>query len=174
MARSKTPAWMDHLPLVLLGIRTSIRPDTGWCPAELVYGATLRLPGEFLFPPEDSSFTPTTEFVSRLRTSLAAMRPAAASHHCPPPGQALSVPPSLLGVSHVYVRVDEVKRPLSRSYEGPFRVLQRSTKTFVVSELGRPGLSLWTGSSRRWNLEMLFRPRSPLPRYLWTHSLSRP
>ena len=63
MARSKTPCWMDHLPLVLLGIRTSVRQDLNWCPAELVYGATLRLPGEFLFPAEDSSFQPTTSFV---------------------------------------------------------------------------------------------------------------
>ena len=145
MARSSTPAWMDHLPLVLLGIRTSIRSDTGWCPAELVYGATLRLPGEFLFPPEDPSFTPSTEFVSRLRASLAAMRPAPAAHHRPPSHAPQGVPPSLVGVSHVYVRVDAVKRPLTRPYEGPFKILERDAKTFVISRAGKS----WTVSVDR-------------------------
>ena len=75
MARSKTPCCMDHLPLVLLGIRTSVRQDLNWCPAELVYGATLRLPGEFLFPADDSSCQPTTSFVAGLCSALAAMWP---------------------------------------------------------------------------------------------------
>ena len=77
MARSETPAWMEHLSLVLLGIRTSVRQDLDWCPAELVYGATLRLPGEFLFSPDSDTAmaSPTTSFVARLRATLASMRP---------------------------------------------------------------------------------------------------
>lgn len=136
MARSRTPAWMDHLPLVLLGIRTSVRQDLEWCPAELVYGATLRLPGEFLFPPDnaDAMISPGTDYVARLRSALAAMRPAPAVHHRPVPSasgsSSLGIPPTLSQVSHVFLRVDAVRRPLSRPYEGPFRVLERP-KTFV-------------------------------------------
>ena len=149
MARSKTPAWMDHLPLVLLGIRTSVRQDLEWCPAELVYGATLRLPGEFLFPsdPADAVLSPSSAFVARLRSSLAAMRPAQAVHHRPgppasgPPG----IPPTLERVSHVFLRVDAVRRPLCRPYEGPFRVLERGPKTFVLCRAGKA----WTVSVDR-------------------------
>ena len=125
MARSRTPAWMDHLPLVLLGIRTSVRQDLEWCPAELVYGATLRLPGEFLFPLDnaDAMISPGTDYVARLRSALAAMRPVPAVHHRPVPSasgsSSLGIPPTLSQVSHVFLRVDAVRRPLSRPYEGP-------------------------------------------------------
>ena len=146
MARSKTPAWMDHLPLVLLGIRTSVRQDSDWCPAELVYGATLRLPGEFLYSPEpDSALSPSSDFVVRLRSALAAMRPSPSVHHRPGPLSGPAIPPSLVGVSHVFVRVDAVRRPLSRPYEGPFKVLQREAKTFVISRAGKS----WTISVDR-------------------------
>ena len=42
--------WMDALPLVLLGVRTALKEDTSSMAAEMVYGTTLRLPGEFFTP----------------------------------------------------------------------------------------------------------------------------
>ena len=160
MARSKIPTWMDHLPLVLLGIRTSVRQDLDWCPAELVYGATLRLPGEFLFPPEpDSMPSPSTAFVARLRASLAAMRPAPAAHHRPPAPSAPGIPPSLADVSHVYLRVDAVRRPLCRPYEGPFKVLRKEPKSFVLSRAGKA----WTVSVDRLKPAWGFVDLSPVP-----------
>ena len=42
--------WMDTLPLVLLGIRTALKVDISSSAAEMVYGTTLRLPGEFFSP----------------------------------------------------------------------------------------------------------------------------
>jgi len=50
MARCVGPDWINHLPWVLLGIRASIKEDLGFSSAELVYGADLRLPGEFVAP----------------------------------------------------------------------------------------------------------------------------
>lgn len=41
---------MDALPLVLLGIRTALKEDIASTAAEMVYGTTLRLPGEFFTP----------------------------------------------------------------------------------------------------------------------------
>ena len=135
MASSPLADWMVHLPLVLLGIRTSVRQDSSWCPAELVYGATLRLPGEFLAPP-GLDVAPTTEYVTDLRRALAAMRPAPSAHHLGATSQT-AVPSSLGSASHVYVRIDAVKRPLTRPYEGPFLVVSRSDKTFVLARAGR-------------------------------------
>ncbi|CAM1323272.1 Uncharacterised protein r2_g3179 [Pycnogonum litorale] len=43
--------WSEHLPIVLLGLRNAVKEDLQASPAELVYGTTLRLPGEFLFHP---------------------------------------------------------------------------------------------------------------------------
>ena len=47
-ARTTGPYWMDHLPMVLLGIQTAWREDPDCFLAELVYGSSLRIPGEFL------------------------------------------------------------------------------------------------------------------------------
>ncbi|BHF59912.1 hypothetical protein SprV_0100287300 [Sparganum proliferum] len=42
--------WTDHLPLVLLGIRSALKPDLDCSAAELVFVATVRLPGEMITP----------------------------------------------------------------------------------------------------------------------------
>ena len=55
------------------------------------------------------------------------------------------LPPSLGACPSVFVRVDAVKRPLSRPYLGPFEVLQRSNKTYVLRRAGKP----WTVSVDR-------------------------
>ena len=46
MARSNN-TWLLDLPLVLLGIRSALKVDLKCSTAELVYGTTLRLPGDF-------------------------------------------------------------------------------------------------------------------------------
>ena len=47
--------WLQNLPLVLLGIRSALKPDIGGSAAEMVYGCGLRLPGEFLAPTTGST-----------------------------------------------------------------------------------------------------------------------
>ena len=46
-ATAPSTQWIEALPIVLLGLRTSVKEDLGCCTAELVYGTTLRIPGEF-------------------------------------------------------------------------------------------------------------------------------
>ncbi|XP_025154771.1 uncharacterized protein LOC112588598 [Harpegnathos saltator] len=48
--------WLDILPTVLLGLRACVKEDLQASPAELLFGTTLRLPGEFFVhedPPAD-------------------------------------------------------------------------------------------------------------------------
>lgn len=40
--------WTEVLPVILFDLRTSFKPDIGSTSAELVYGSTLRLPGEII------------------------------------------------------------------------------------------------------------------------------
>ncbi|KFD68173.1 hypothetical protein M514_19655 [Trichuris suis] len=40
--------WLKVLPWLLLGMRATVRPDLQAFVAELVYGATLRLPGQLI------------------------------------------------------------------------------------------------------------------------------
>ena len=46
-AHSSSSHWIETLPLVLLGIRTALKTDLQCSAAELVYGRTQHLPGEF-------------------------------------------------------------------------------------------------------------------------------
>ncbi|XP_022162742.1 uncharacterized protein LOC111028413 [Myzus persicae] len=45
-----TENWSLRLPIVLLPLRNTIKPDIGHSPAEMVYGMSLRLPGEMFHP----------------------------------------------------------------------------------------------------------------------------
>nr|VZH96034.1 unnamed protein product [Spirometra erinaceieuropaei] len=45
MSQTESASWSDSLPLVLLGIRSSVKEDIQCTAAELVYGTPLRLPG---------------------------------------------------------------------------------------------------------------------------------
>ena len=60
--------WTESLPLVLLGIRTALKGDLQCTAAELVYGMSLHLPGEF-FSPSSSPATPDATYISRLKLS---------------------------------------------------------------------------------------------------------
>ena len=42
-AQTQPDSWMDALPLVLLGIRTTLKEDISSTVAEMVYGTTLHL-----------------------------------------------------------------------------------------------------------------------------------
>ena len=50
------------------------------------------------------------------------------------------VDPALLRATHVFLRVDAVRRPLVAPYEGPFPVISRSdsNKTFVILRREKP------------------------------------
>ena len=139
MARGAGIEWMDHLPAVLLGLRAAVREDAGVSPAELVFGALLRLPGGFFGDDislvEDAGEVPPPAFVDQLRRSFAACGPAPVVHHSS--GVSRSLPSSLLRADYVYIRVDAVRAPLVPPYEGPSRVLEAGLKTFLVDRAGK-------------------------------------
>ena len=72
-AQSIPHSWSESLPWVLLGIRTAIKEDLRFSTAELVYGTTLRLPGEFISP-SSSSPSDYTDYIIRLRSFMADLK----------------------------------------------------------------------------------------------------
>ncbi|GBL73846.1 Transposon Ty3-I Gag-Pol polyprotein [Araneus ventricosus] len=68
MAHEKVQ-WSSALPTILLGFRATWKEDLEATTAEMVYGASIRLPGEFLSPTTDSP-DPST-FVKNRRKSTA-------------------------------------------------------------------------------------------------------
>ncbi len=133
MSHATREHWVDNLPIVLLGIRSSFKPDVNACAAELVYGSTIRLPGEFLEQTTPPAPGDINDLLHRLRQFVRSQQPQ-------PPR--LSNAPSFLDpylktCSHVFLRCDRVRRPLQPPYDGPCQVLSRGDKTFKILLNGR-------------------------------------
>lgn len=128
----KTERWTEVLPTVLLGLRTAFKADLQASTAELVYGDTLRLPGEF-FATSPAETSPK-ELVQELKRHFDTVRPVPTSSH----GQrAIFVHPHLKECTHVFVRNDMIRKPLQPPYDGPFEILRRGDKTFDVLVRGQ-------------------------------------
>ncbi|CAH8473410.1 unnamed protein product [Schistosoma turkestanicum] len=108
--------WANKLPLVMLSLRSTVKRDIGCCPAELVYGTTLRLPGELFI----------SDHMSDLRITL----PQENQHR-------VYIPKQLSDTSYVFIRRDFVRRPLQPTYDGPFKVIDRTDKTITVDKAGK-------------------------------------
>lgn len=126
--------WTETLPLVLLGMRTAFKEDIQASSAELLYGETLRLPGDFLQPYENMHTTDIMNFTARLRTIIKNIRPQPASRHCE---RKIFVFKDLPAASHVYVRDDRVRGPLQPAYSGPYQVLEKGEKVYKLLIKGK-------------------------------------
>ena len=127
-AQPQREHWSEVLPIVLLGIRATIKVDLGCTPAELVYGTTLRLPGQLVTPQLDNSQLDPSVYVDRLRRHMTDISPANPRKQ----RHVNRIPKDLDNCTHVFVRVDAVKKPLQPPYSGPYKVVRRTHKYFVV------------------------------------------
>lgn len=127
-------SWTESLPLVLLGIRSALKEDIGASSAELLYGESLRLPGE-LFQSSTNNTQDVTEFITRLKSITKSVRPQPASRHC---NKSVFIFKDLFRTSHVYLREEGTKGALQPAYTGPHEVLERSSKVFKIIIKDRP------------------------------------
>ena len=124
--------WTDSLPLVLLGIRSAIKEDLKCTSAELVYGTTLRLPADIFSPNLNESVDQST-FVCKLKDQMNRLSPTPTRIS---KQTQIFVHKELQDCSHVFVRHDGIRKPLTPPYNGPFRVLARTDKTFTIDNKG--------------------------------------
>lgn len=126
-ARLTSPNWIDELPWVMLGIRTAPKEDIGASSAELVYGAPLTVPGEFVGTP--TALGSEHEQLRQLRETVRSFVPVQMSAHGP---RTSNVPRHLKNAQYVFVRRDAHCHPLQQPYEGPYAVVQAGDKTFTL------------------------------------------
>ena len=131
---SQPEHWVDILPLVLLGIRSSLKEDLHCSAAEMVYGTTLRLPGMFFTPVSETSTTDPTDYLQSLKITLQKLQPTQTRTVQYPHAQ---VDPALHVQSHVFIRQDSIRKPLQQPYNGPFKIISRTKKHFTVDVNGR-------------------------------------
>lgn len=124
--------WADRLPLVLLGLRTALKEDLNCSVAELVYGQQLRVPGEFFDAPKTE--LDRSDYAKEMHRVFDELKPKDPQHHAKPK---VFVQRDLKDCRFVFVRIDMVKKPLQRPYEGPFKVLHRGDKCFDLLIKGK-------------------------------------
>lgn len=132
-ARLGGPNWVQELPWVLLGIRTAPKEDLGCSPAEMVYGAPLTVPGDFL-PNSAHVHRDPDLHLCQLRQQVRSIMPTPTSQHG---GRNTSAPRELQHAKFVFIRRDSHRTPLQRPYEGPYRVIKPGQKTFRLDMGGR-------------------------------------
>ena len=119
--------WIDHLPWALLGIRTTVKEDLRASAAEMVYGTTLTLPGQF-----QPALTPTSSpiFLDNLKQAVKYFHPVPTSNHGPTTKE--FIPDDLKHYRMVWIRKDGHVPPLGHKYEGPYEVVNRAVKHFAI------------------------------------------
>ena len=123
-ARCSTCDWFYQLPWTLLGLRTTPKADINVSPAEMVFGDPLVVPGEF-FPVEPIS---ETLELQRARFAAANFKPINPRRNF----RNIYIPRDLMKCEFVFVRKDSHRVPLTPPYQGPYQVIQKSDKAFLV------------------------------------------
>ena len=124
--------WPQRLPVTLLGLRCCWKEDLQASPAEMLYGTTLRLPGEF-FVSESIPADPRA-FVGKLRSLFQQIRAVPASMHAK---YRAFQHDQLDTCTHVFLRNDAVRKPLQPPYTGPHEVMERiSNKVYKIKVNG--------------------------------------
>ena len=118
-ARLAGQDWVQHLPLVLLGLRTTPKEDSGYAPAEALFGTQLAVSGEFLDAPD----LPPTDFLPKIDSPITEFSGPVPHHTRPAPTKPL--PKNLLSSDFVVVREDSSVPPFSQLYRGPYKVVAR-------------------------------------------------
>ncbi|GFU06695.1 transposon Tf2-6 polyprotein [Trichonephila clavipes] len=120
--------WTDILPIVLLGLHSAMKNDLKATSTQLVYGTTLRLPSDLISSESlQTSVTPTC--VSKLITmmrKLSSISPDSQSSTKSYVHQSLST------CTHVFLRNDKIRPPLTPPYIEPHLVKSICDKNFVI------------------------------------------
>ena len=120
--------WAITLPLVLLHIPNTVKEDLDCSSAELVFGQTMKLHGQF-HPNISEPVTPLHQFLEKLKGYFDIVKPQQTSNH----SQITTfVDKNLADCSHVSLRCEKKSHSFQPRYSGPYRILQRDDKNFTL------------------------------------------
>ena len=126
--------WLASLPIVLLGLRC-IPTESGVSPFTLVTGSMLLSP-KLMVAPQVPTFAQQKEMISEFITRMRELDFSESSYGYLHSSSVKSyVPKDLESCTHVWVRVDRVRRPLEAPYFGPLEVVERGAKCFTLRQI---------------------------------------
>ena len=117
---SDTTHWTKVLPHILLGIRTAFKQDCRYTAEELVYGTTLRLPGDYFTSTPTSSQLELQSYATQLKTIIHKLQ---SPNICKYKERTIHIHTDLSSCPYVFVRHDGVRKSLQPPYDGPIKVL---------------------------------------------------
>lgn len=126
MARKQN--WLNALPVVLLSIR-NLPNDSGFSPAVAVTGTTLLLPHPLVSTDNSMCSSDSIRKLALEMSKIDFYQMSGGQIHSTPKS---FIPTDLNTSSHVWIRVDRVRRALEAPYTGPFKVLRRHPKFFII------------------------------------------
>lgn len=130
-AKLTSPNWIDQLPWVLLGIRSTPKSDINSSPADMVFGSALTVPADLVCAP--TSTMSHSQHLKTLRNIVGHLAPFPVSHHnITQP----NIPKGLDECEFVFLQRG-LKSVLNSPYEGPFKVVSKGNKTFTIDYNGR-------------------------------------
>lgn len=127
--KARKENWLMSLPFALLGLRAHPNVDNGCSPFALVTGTNVLVPPVAIVSDELEDPIGYVGELAKTMSSIDFHALSGGSNHAVPRPY---VPKELDSCSHVWLRIDRVLRPLEAPYEGPFEVLERHEKTFLL------------------------------------------
>ena len=115
----------------MLGLRKMPKEDINASPAELVYGSTLAVPGDFVPKGGPQEPADVQDHLREIRERVGDLKPVPTSAHSEDRAK-FNVPDNLSKAKFVFVRRHIKKSPLQTPYDGPYAVLHRSDKFFTL------------------------------------------
>lgn len=109
LTAQETTLWTVILPIVFLALCNTVKTDIGHMPTEMVYGMSLRLPGE-IFHPAPAEPQTSLKLVRVLRISMAQLQPTTGTNHAT--RRSIFVPYDLNQVSHATTTTVTIRRPV--------------------------------------------------------------
>ena len=131
------PDWSRKLPWVMLSLHSTPHAALGSAPAEAVFGKCLRIPADIL-PTPDPGHSPTE--VSKITESFMPPKQTYNSFT-----RKIRMPPQLMKCPFVYERIDSHRPPFSPMYAGPYTVLKRENKAFLLNKNSK---EIWVSIDR--------------------------
>lgn len=126
-------SWAEHLPFVILTLNNLTIDNNPFTPFQHTFGMGAKIPGTFLYEEhrlEPQELTPGVShvyaFLENMSFHQRDSRPLADNQPY--------VDRRLASCTKVWVRTDAVRSPLAALYSGPFMVLKREEKYFVVAD----------------------------------------
>jgi transposase InsO family protein len=130
-AKLHSTDWLSQLPIIMLGIRSAVKEDIGCSAAQMVFGSSPRLPGNFYKTETQMASEP---FLRQLQQTISDCSFVNPKWHGNSKQQHLK---GLDRCHFVHVQCPPIHATLEKHYEGPFKVVARSAKHFDIDRNGK-------------------------------------